>query len=289
MNLSIFSAICNKFRNLIRYLLSQGKLLLEKNDEKWMINKKYRAWQYRVEYTLKVMKDIRIKSSVPESSEEMVIKDIATSGVKIEIHGYQGKKIYYIGGNTKDHLGTYMIMNKSSTPFIMHIPDRHPGILNPKYGLEGNLVDYNIWREPITITIPKDSIKEILIKDLRNDNQSFYINLHNKELRDIHNKKITIDPIKIINFASHFEELKCGKFKPNLKTSDFILSKKIYIKHGDNTDSLIIYETTPKQKNKKEFNPTVESIYATWNRSDIVIIQKQIFNKVLITLDQFIQ
>ena len=40
------------------------------------------------------------------------------------------------------------------------------------------------------------------------------------------------------------------------------------------------------QKTQKEYASTVENLYAKWNNSDMVIIQKNIFNKVLITLDE---
>ena len=83
------------------------------------------------------MKDIRIKSSVSEQKTKFVLQNIATKGVKVEIFdGGQKIKSYYIGGNTSDHHGTYMIMENSKNAYVMHIPDRHPGILNPKYGIE---------------------------------------------------------------------------------------------------------------------------------------------------------
>ena len=68
-----------------------------------------------------------MRSPVPKAAFNNVIKQIATSGTKVEI--YQGKdkpsKTYYIGGATLDHQGTYMILEtegvKSSVPFIMYI------------------------------------------------------------------------------------------------------------------------------------------------------------------------
>ena len=266
-------------------------VILKKEGEGWRVNDKYTAWQDRIDYTLQVMKDIRIKSSVPEASEQMVIKNLAAYGVKIEIytHNYLAKT-YYIGGNTKDHLGTYMMIKESSTPFIMHIPDRQPGILNPKFGLEGHTVNETIWRKPITISIsPIDSIERIIVKDFIDRNQSFSIDMNDKNLFDVDGKKIHVDKTRIDLFSSSFQRLDCGIFKPDLKKSNFILSKKIYITHHNRIDSLTIYDKTDAQKTKKEFNPTVENLYATWNNSDIVIIQKNIFNKVLITLDEFIQ
>ena len=62
------------------------------------------------------MEDIRIKSSVSEKKIDYVIKNIATTGVKIELF-QENKRIrsYYIGGNTKDYKGTYMMIEGSET------------------------------------------------------------------------------------------------------------------------------------------------------------------------------
>ena len=88
------------------------------------------------------------------------------------------------------------------------------------------------------------------------------------------------------NFA--FNNLKCGVYKPKLKKSNFNLIKKIYITSNNNTDSLFIYNKTEVQSTKKEYNSSVEYKYASYNNSELVIIQNNIFNKVLITLEEFL-
>ena len=111
-------------------------------------------------------------------------------------------------------------------------------------------------------------------------------NIENKTLIDSKNKEILIDNRKYNEFASFFSNLQCGIYRSDLNTEDFILSKKIYITNNNQTDSLIIYDISKIQKTQKEYASTVENLYAKWNNSDMVIIQKNIFNKVLITLDE---
>ncbi len=262
-------------------------ITLEKEKEEWIINSKYPVWKRQIEYTLNVMKDIRIKSSVSEQKTNLVEEIIATTGVKVEIfEGEEKIKSYYIGGNTSDHQGTYMIMENAENAYVMHIPDRHPGILNPKYGIEGIYVNENVWREPIIINIIPKEISEVKVIDFINQEQSFTINIKNKTLADFRNNEILIDNRKYNEFASFFSNLQCGIYKSDLNPEDFILSKKIYITNNNRTDSLIVYDITKIQKTQKEYNSTVENLYAKWNNSDMVIIQKNIFNKVLITLDE---
>ena len=262
-------------------------ITLEKEKEEWIINSKYPVWKRQIEYTLNVMKDIRIKSSVSEQKTNLVEEIIATTGVKVEIfEGEEKIKSYYIGGNTSDHQGTYMIMENAENAYVMHIPDRHPGILNPKYGIEGIYVNENVWREPIIINIIPKEISEVKVIDFINQEQSFTINIKNKTLADFRNNEILIDNRKYNEFASFFSNLQCGIYKSELNPEDFTLSKKIYITNNNQTDSLIVYDITEIQKTQKKYDSTVENLYAKWNNSEMVIIQKNIFNKVLITLDE---
>ena len=283
----------NKTENIDKIIMSDkaGNILkIEKETSQWVINNKYPVWKRQIEYTLSVMQDIRIKSSVSEEKTEFVLQNIATQGVKIEIfEGEKKIKSYYIGGNTSDHHGTYMIMENAKNPYIMHIPDRNPGILNPKYGIEGIYLNENVWRERIKIDIDPKQITKVNSIDLINKEQSYTIDIKNKNLTNYNNKEILIDEKKYNSFTSLFSNLQCGIYKPDINTEDLTIIKKIYITNNNEIDSLIIYDVNKNQKTQKNYNSTVKYLYAKWNNSEIVIIQKNIFNKVLITLKEIRQ
>lgn len=266
-----------------------NKIEMERDVDQWTINRKYKVWDLQIKYTLKVMKDIRVKSSVSEEKMNYVIKNIATSGVKVELFNKDGKvKSYYLGGNTPDHKGTYMIMEGSETAYILHIPDRNPGILNPKFGIEGISVNENVWRQPIVIDYSEKTIQQLYIQDLEQKDQSFRIDFENINLYDAEEQEITFEKGNLSYWNFAFNNLKCGVYKPKLKKSNFNLIKKIYITSNNNTDSLFIYNKTELQSTKKEYNSSVEYKYASYNNSELVIIQNNIFNKVLITLEEFL-
>ena len=103
---------------------------------------------------------------------------------------------------------------------------------------------------------------------------------------DYNNNKVIASSQKTETFINNFRQLKCGPYKPKLNASDFILIKKIYIQQETSIDSLTIYDITALQNTTKEYNASVENLYAKWNNSDLVIIQKNIFNKVLITISE---
>ena len=161
--------------NISKVIMSDkkgDKIIMEKKDNQWFINNKYKIWDIRIDYLLEVLKDIKVKSSVPLKRQNTVIKNIATTGVKIEIFENNNlTKTYFIGGNTSDHLGTYMIMKGAEEAYIIYMPNRNPGILNPKYGIEGIYVNETVWREPITIKIIPEEISEVKVIDFINKEQ----------------------------------------------------------------------------------------------------------------------
>jgi len=269
---------------------SGNSVLLKNDNNNWSVNNKFDAWNNQVDYTLKVMEDIRIKSSVAEDKIDYVIKNIATSGVKIELFQKNKKiKSYYIGGNTKDYFGTYMMIEGSTTPYIMHIPDRNPGILNPKFKILGTKVNENVWRAPIVIDYKENPITKIVSNDLINTDQSFVVDLKNLNLYDCNLEKIKIDTSLFSYWKLAFTDLHCGPYKPELKKNNFELIKKIYITTKNTTDSLYIYDKTKFQNSLKEFNSSVEYMYASFNDSELVVIQNNIFNKVLISIEEFLK
>ena len=99
-------------------------------------------------------------------------------------------------------------------------------------------------------------------------------------------KETYYDPSRYKEFINSFSELKCGAYS-NISRKNIQKIKIIKISTNDNkTCELKIYEKIKKERNQDEFNPNVEIYYATWNNSDLVIIQKNIFNKVLINLNE---
>ena len=90
---------------------------------------------------------MKIKYPVSESMHNSVIKELATQGVKLEL--YSGdkflKKTIYIGGETADFLGTYMMIDGSDKAYVMHIPGFN-GFLSPRFNIDGRKVTSQIWR-----------------------------------------------------------------------------------------------------------------------------------------------
>jgi len=129
--------------------LKGNSISLDRMENNWQINNRHKVRNNSMNIILKTIKNISVQRSVSESSYNRVIKDLATNGVKIEIYQNLNKKptkTYTIGNNTADHTGTYMLLANQEQPYIMHIIGFN-GIMGPRYGLQGQEVNINVWRD----------------------------------------------------------------------------------------------------------------------------------------------
>ena len=59
--------------------------ITKKNNNKWLVNDKFIARSESVNFMLKTMKDIEVKHPVSNNLHDRIIKNLATSSVKVEI------------------------------------------------------------------------------------------------------------------------------------------------------------------------------------------------------------
>ena len=267
------------------------KIIMEKKDDQWFINNKYKIWDEKIDYLLGVLKDIKVKSSAPLKRQKKIIKDIATTGVKVEIfENNHLTKTYFIGTDDTDNIGTYMIMKGSSEPYLMYIPTQNPVILTPQYTLVAHCVNEQLWRKPITISIHGNTISEIEVTDFQEGKKSFVLTHKKNETSLTSNgESVNYNQSKINDFIHSFGKLQCGAYKIKLDINNLNINKQIIIHHEKGSDTLTTYQIKEVYKNTKESESNVEILFAKWNNSDLIIIQKNIFNKVLITLDEIKQ
>ena len=153
---------------------SGNTVTLDKKENIWIVNDKYEVRKDAIETILSTINQVRIQRPVPKNAFENVVKNLATTGVKIEI--YTDKKTpdktYTIGNPTSNHLGTYMLMHGSKTPFVIHIPAFN-GFISPRYGIQGNKVNEKDWRTTNLFKLKHENINAISIKNFLKPKQSF--------------------------------------------------------------------------------------------------------------------
>ena len=81
--------------------------LERKGPGQWILNGIHETRQQGITLILDCLKKIRVQSRVPRNSYNTVVKELSTTGIKMEVytHGNEKpEKVYFIGGSTQDVL-----------------------------------------------------------------------------------------------------------------------------------------------------------------------------------------
>ena len=147
---------------------------------KWKVNNKFYAGSGVINTLLATMKDLRVRTRVGKMEFNGVISSMASSAVKCEIYtNDQSKpfKVYHVGSETRDMLGTYMLLEGSSTPFVMEIPGFN-GYLSSRY-----FTDETEWREHIIFDYKPEDISSVTFTYILEPDKSFKIEVNGKSFK----------------------------------------------------------------------------------------------------------
>ena len=260
-------------------------ITLNRIDKNWVVNNKYGVRKDAINTILATINQIRIQRPVTNNAFDNVIKNLSTTGVKIEI--YLNKetpnKVYTIGSSTPNHLGTYMFLVGSETPFIVHIPFFN-GFLSPRYGIQGNKINEKNWRTTNIFSLQAEKIIKVTLNHINNPAKSFTFNTGSKILRNNLGDEVSFNHENVLQFLNAFKLLNCESFKDEKEKIEFARPLHELIVNNDTLRTYVI--GNGKSVKSKEDNFTVKRMHATLNSGELMLIQDYVFNKVLITIDQ---
>jgi len=259
-------------------------ITLGKTGNKWIVNNKYGVRKDAIKTILSTINQIKIQRPVPINAFANVVKNLATTGVKVEIYTDKKtpNKTYTIGSSTANHLGTYMLMDGAATPFVVHIPAFN-GFLSPRYGITGNKVNEKDWRTRNIFQIKRENITGVSINNIQQPKQSFA--LINGPLALLNHSGIEVDfnQEKALALLNGFKLLNCESYKDEKGRKELATPLHELIVNNDTLRTYAIGNMVNKDKAE---NFTVKRMYATLNNGELMLIQDYVFNKVLITIDQ---
>lgn len=97
------------------------------------------AKDFQVNLLLRTFKLVELRAPVPKSAEPNVLRVMAGTARKVEIYqgGDKPAKIWWVGGSSADHYGTYMVLEvpgrgRSDVPFEMGMAG-FTGVLNTRF------------------------------------------------------------------------------------------------------------------------------------------------------------
>lgn len=274
-------------------------VVLNKVENEWFVEGKYPIRKDALEYLLSTIKNVRVRHPVSNSLHDKIVKNLATSSVKIEIFTNDHKnahKSYYIGGESKDMIGSYMLLENSNRAFVVYLPGFN-GFLAPRYNIDGTVVNSDLWRDRTIYNLKAEEIAFINItnhtdtlasfKMERSDNQYFYT----KE-----NVTKSISKKNGETYFSLFNQVYCEGFMNDFSKKDSIFSSEplytIEVRLINNQElKLYCYQKQSDQFNYSSLNNNeltydTDRMYAKLN-DDLVLIQYYIFDKILLRSPNF--
>lgn len=184
---------------------------LTRKDKQWLVNSKYTVRTDAILTLLETIKKVEVKSHVPKNAKVNTLKLMSAKAVKIEIYA-QDKlvKQYYVGHESDDSEGTYMILSNIETgenyeePYITHIPG-FIGFLTTRY-----FTEEEEWRDRLVVNYAPYQISQLKLEHLEKPDSSFVItakNLNDISLQNLKGQSIEFDNTKMRQYLSYFQNI----------------------------------------------------------------------------------
>ena len=266
-----------------------NEVKLNKLDEQWLVNGMYNIRDEALETFLSTLEKMKIKHPVSESMHNSVIKTLASEGVKVELYT-QNKELYktfYVGGETSDFLGTYMMIEGAKRAYVLHIPGFN-GFLSPRFNIDGRKISSDLWRDRKIFEESKiDSVK---LNYHESPSKNFTFDAIKCSIHYGNNQKQQIDSVSCTDYLKKIQEVNCEGFANDLHKRDSLISSQsfhtitVYYNNGT-VDTIDTYHKKPKRKEYQdtEGNPLkydVDRLYA-YDGEDLLLIQYYTFNDIL--------
>jgi hypothetical protein len=135
----------------------------------WTVNGKYDVQPSKMQTLMDAVYRVRVKSPVPKQYREDVIRILATS-IKVMLYkGDKLEKVYYVGSETPDALGTYMCIENADDPMITEIPGFN-GFLTPRF-----MTKESDWKTNTIVSVAPEKIVEATVSYDRHPEISYRI------------------------------------------------------------------------------------------------------------------
>ena len=294
-----------------------NQVTLQRTQNGWILNGKYKANQQLVDMLLGTMKKMRVKSPVSLAEYNNVVERMAAIAKKVEVYQEvyridlfnkiklfkheKRTKVFYVGDATQNNLGTYMLIEGAETPYIVFIPSFR-GFLYTRFSPEPD-----DWKSHTVFNKKLADIKSIEVVFHRDSTNSFRVDVvdamgNYKLTRLFDQREITnYDTLKLLNFLTSFRDLRyetrMNKIMNPVRMDSIIHSPPLYemtlVDRNNDTTYVRMFE-----KKKTEYNiPDLQialvpvdhdRFYALINGGeDFVLMQYFVFDKVLKPLSYY--
>ena len=174
----------------------------------WTLNKTEEPKSDMLRILIDGIYKVEVRNPVSKAAYNNVVKSLASSAVKCEIYlnnEAKPNRTYYVGGQTADDIGTFMMLEGSSMPFITNIPGFN-GYLTPRYS-----VSLDAWKSTSLFRYPVSEIKFLMINYMAAPEKSYLIS-HDRGRYLVQNPATNefiqqADTVAIINYLANYSNL----------------------------------------------------------------------------------
>jgi hypothetical protein len=274
----------------------------------WTLNGKYEARQDAVQGLLVTITRVDVKEPVGKQSVDNVIKRLAAKAIRCEIY-QNGKltKAYYVGTETQDVTGTYMILmdpetlEPSAKPFVTYIPG-FEGYLTTRY-----FTDEKGWRDRTVFRYNPNDIKSVKMEVPMKPNESYELtvkgnNDYEVKLLSNNHPLSNIDTMAVKQYLSYFQQLNYESFEvtESQKQIDSTLKEQpiniLTVTDNKGVTNKVTFYTRLARRQGLQDDKGNTIVYDTDrmdalmnNGKDNVMVQFYVFGKVLPPVDYFLK
>ncbi|HET6226295.1 MAG TPA: hypothetical protein VFF27_08455 [Bacteroidia bacterium] len=280
-------------------------ILERKPGGTWMVNGKYIARADVMQTLMQTIKNVDVKEPVGNAAQDNIIKRLSGSAIKCEIYaGEELVKAYYVGTETADQKGTYMIlidpstMKPSAKAFVTYIPG-FEGYLTTRY-----LTKEKGWRDQTIFKYNPDQIKSVRLEAPNTPEFGYEVMVNgnnNYDLQLLNKQKSTVKPdtLAVKQYLTYFRNLSFETFEDQLseKQLDSLrMTKPLNIMTvKDNTGKTTTVKFYPRYAKKHSDDTAEKKTAIDMDRMDatiddgkeVYVVQYYVFGKVMPPADYF--
>jgi hypothetical protein len=282
----------------IEIITPQEKLKLELTSNQWKVNDKYRATHKYVENLLLALNRLTVLSPVSKAEKEQVASILKADGMLVKVYkNRRTVKEFYVSKPSMNKEKTYMMMEKSSEPFIVSIP-AFRGLLAELF-----ITDESYWRNKYIFNYEPQNIQSIKVEYPQDQMKSFQAINYNDgtfAIQNLAEEKFIEDfnVEKVARYFTYFQRIVFEDVVRGLSQDkiDSVLNSTPYCiitVHDDSEEEnkVTIYRK-PAEKKYDEFGEEIkfdyDRAYASFNQNkELIIIQYYIFDPLFKEIDYF--
>jgi hypothetical protein len=293
------------------------KVDLQKTKKGWLLNRKFPVSSEMMKMLLGTIQSLKVKAPVSLASRDNVITRMAAIGIKVEIYQDDYRinlfdkiklfkheklsKVYYVGDATQNNLGTYMLMEDASQPYIVFIPGFR-GFLYTRFSTNAD-----DWKSHVVFDDRLIDIEQVKVNFIEQPKESFVVNVvdskGNYDITRLYDgqKVENYDTLKMLNFLTSFRDLRyesrLNNILPPMKLDSIVHTPglaEITLINRKNDTTYVKFFTKNEIPAYVHNQPGVlvsmdlDRAYALINGGeDFVLVQYYTFDKVLYPLSYY--